>query len=273
MKNLHSRLLAGVAALGLALTGCADGTPATTAPTGASQAPETSAPAPTPEEVTLTVFAAASLTKTFTELGKTFEEAHPGVTVSFNFAGSSDLVAQIQQGAPADVFASADEKNMTKATDESLIAGDPVIFATNVLSIAVPPDNPAKIAALADLARDDVQLVICAPEVPCGAATVKVAKAAGLTLKPVSEEAKVTDVLAKVASGDADAGLVYATDVAGSEGKVLGIDFPESAGAVNKYPIGALANSANADLAKAFVELVTGDAGQQVLAAAGFGKP
>ncbi|MCW5952715.1 MAG: molybdate ABC transporter substrate-binding protein [Propionibacteriaceae bacterium] len=271
MKNLRTGLLAGIAALGLALTGCA-GTPATTPssePTGTSQAPET----PQPAEVTLTVFAAASLTKTFTELGAAFEADHPGVTVSFNFAGSSDLVAQIQQGAPADVFASADEKNMTKATDEKLIAGDPVIFATNVLSIAVPPDNPAKVAGLADLARDDVQVVICAPEVPCGAATVKVAEAAGITIKPVSEEAKVTDVLAKVASGDADAGLVYATDVAGAEGKVLGIDFPESAGAVNNYPIGALANSANADLAAEFVALVTGATGQQVLADAGFGKP
>ncbi|MGC3954756.1 MAG: molybdate ABC transporter substrate-binding protein [Propionicimonas sp.] len=269
MKNVRSRLLAGAAALGLALTGCASGAPATTAPTDPSQAPETSAP----QEVTLTVFAAASLTKTFTELGETFESAHPGVKVSFNFAGSSDLVAQIQQGAPVDVFASADEKNMTKATDDQLMAGEPVIFATNVLSIAVPPDNPAKIASLADLTKDGVKLVICAPEVPCGAATAKVAEAAGITLKPVSEEAKVTDVLAKVASGDADAGLVYTTDVAGSEGKVTGIDFPESAGAVNKYPIGALAKAPNPDLAKEFVELVTGETGQQVLVAAGFGKP
>lgn len=271
MNNLRTGLLAGVAVLGLALTGCA-GTPATTpsaAPTETSQATET----PQPTEVTLTVFAAASLTKTFTELGAAFEADHPGVTVSFNFAGSSDLVAQIQQGAPADVFASADEKNMTKATDEKLVAGEPVIFATNVLSIAVPPDNPAKVTGLADLARDDVQVVICAPEVPCGAATVKVAEAAGITIKPVSEEAKVTDVLAKVTSGDADAGLVYATDVAGAEGKVLGIDFPESAGAVNRYPIGALADSANADLAAEFVALVTGATGQQVLADAGFGKP
>ena len=267
MKHL-TPLLAGAAALSLALAGCASPTPSP-APSQTSAAPETSAPT----ETTLTVFAAASLTKTFTELGKTFEAEHPGVTVSFNFAGSSDLVAQIQQGAPADVFASADEKNMTKATDEKLIAGEPVIFATNVLSIAVPPDNPAKITGLADLAKDGVKLVICAPEVPCGAATVKVAEAAGLVLKPVSEEAKVTDVLAKVTSGDADAGLVYATDVAGAEGKVTGIDFPEAAGAVNRYPIGALANSANADLAAEFVALVTGVTGQQVLADAGFGKP
>ena len=272
MKYLRTGLLAGIAAVGLALTACAGPapSPAASAPSAdqTSQAPQTSAPT----AVTLNVFAAASLTGTFTELGKTFESEHPGVTVSFNFAGSSDLVAQIQQGAPADVFASADEKNMTKATDDKLIAGEPVIFATNVLSIAVPPDNPAKIATLADLAKDGVQLVICAPEVPCGAATVKVAEAAGITLKPVSEEANVKDVLAKVENG-ADAGLVYATDVASAKDKVLGIDFPEAAGAVNKYPIGAIANSANADLAAEFVALVTGATGQQVLANAGFGKP
>lgn len=269
MKRSLSSLLAGAAVL--ALAGCA-GSPAVSP---SVPAPETSPPAASQpaEDVTLTVFAAASLTKTFTELGAAFEADHPGVSVSFNFAGSSDLVAQIQQGAPADVFASADENNMTKATAESLIAGEPVIFASNVLAIAVPPDNPAKIATLADLAKDGVQLVICAPEVPCGAATVKVAQAAGLTFKPVSEEAKVTDVLAKVASGDADAGLVYATDVAGAEGKVTGIDFPESSSAVNKYPIGALADAADPALAAEFVALVTGDTGQQVLADAGFGKP
>ena len=273
MKHLATGLFAATAALGLALTGCAGApapSPSPTTPASSPSAPPASTPV---EEVTLTVFAAASLTKTFTALGEAFEADHPGVTVSFNFAGSSDLVARIQQGAPADVFASADEKNMVKATDESLIAGEPVISATNVLSIAVPPDNPAGVKTLADLARDDVQLVICAPEVPCGAATVKVAEAASLTFKPVSEEAKVTDVLAKVASGDADAGLVYATDVAGAEGKVLGIDFPESANAVNRYPIGALANSAHADLAAEFVALVTGEAGQKVLGDAGFGKP
>lgn len=271
MKNLRTSLLAGLAALGLALTGCA-GSPATT-PSAAEPAPSSpAAESPQPSETTLTVFAAASLTQTFTDLGATFEADHPGVKVSFNFAGSSDLVAQIQQGAPADVFASADEKNMTKATDDKLIAGEPVIFATNVLSIAVPPDNPAKITGLADLAKEGVQLVICAPEVPCGAATVKVAEAAGITLKPVSEEANVKDVLAKVENG-ADAGLVYATDVAAAKGKVLGIDFPESAGAVNRYPIGAVANAANADLAAEFVALVTGPTGQKVLAEAGFGQP
>lgn len=268
MNHLRTGLLAGFAAVGLALTGCAgtpDAPPATE-PTQTSAAPE----AP-PAETTLTVFAAASLTGTFTELGKAFEADHPGVTVSFNFAGSSDLVAQIQQGAPADVFASADERNMTKATDDQLIAGAPEIFATNVLTIAVPPDNPAQIATLADLAKDGVQLVICAPEVPCGAATVKVAEAAGITLKPVSEEANVKDVLAKVKSS-ADAGLVYATDVAADD-EVLGIDFPESAGAVNRYPIGAVADSANAELAAEFLALVTGATGQQVLAEAGFGRP
>jgi molybdate transport system substrate-binding protein len=261
VTNLRTTMASGALALGLALTGCAG----TNAPAAA--------PPPAPaQEATLTVFAAASLTATFTDLGEAFEAANPGVKVGFAFAGSSDLVAQLQQGARADVFASADQANMKKATDASLIAGTPVIFATNVLSIAVPPDNPAGIKALADLARDGVKVVLCAPQVPCGAAAAKVQQAAGITINPVSEESKVTDVLAKVASGDADAGLVYATDVKGAAGKVAGIDFPESAGAVNDYPIGAVAASKNAGLAKAFVDLVVGTLGQQVLADAGFGK-
>lgn len=256
-------VVAGVLAALLAVTACAGTDP------GAGPTPSGTAAA----EATLTVFAAASLTKTFTELGAAFEAANPGAKVSFNFAGSSDLVAQLQQGAPADVFASADQKNMAKATADSLIAGEPVVFATNVLAIAVPPDNPAGVTGLADLARSDVQVVVCAPEVPCGAATVTVEQAAGIDITPVSEEAKVTDVLAKVASGEADAGLVYATDVKGAGGDVLGIDFPESAGAVNSYPIGVVATSNHAELARAFVALVTSDEGRQVFEDAGFGEP
>jgi molybdate transport system substrate-binding protein len=220
----------------------------------------------------LTVFAAASLKKTFTDIGKRFEASHPGTTVTFNFGGSSDLVAQLQQGAPADVFASADSKNMHKATGDSLNAGAPVTFASNTLEIAVPPGNPAKIASFADLARPGVKVVVCAPEVPCGSATQKVEKSAGVTLKPVSEEQSVTDVLGKVTSGEADAGLVYVTDVKGAGGKVDGVPFPESSSAVNVYPIVALKSSTNAALAAEFVKAVTGDPGQGILAAAGFAK-
>lgn len=222
---------------------------------------------------TLTVFAAASLTSTFTELGKQFEADHDGVKVVFNFAGSSDLVAQIQQGAPADVFASADTANMDKATGDDLVEGDPVDFATNVLEIATPPDNPANVTSLQDLAKPGVKVVVCAPEVPCGAATVKVTDLAGVKLKPASEEQSVTDVLGKVTSGDADAGLVYVTDVTAAGDAVHGVEFPESDQVVNVYPIAALADSKEPDLAADFVSLVTGEQGQSVLSDAGFGAP
>ena len=221
----------------------------------------------------ITVFAAASLKKTFTTIGAEFEKAHPGATVTFNFAGSSDLVAQLQQGAPADVFASADTTNMDKATADSLTAGTPVTFASNTLAIAVPPGNPARVTSLADLARPGVTVVVCAPAVPCGSAAAKVETAAMVDIKPVSEEQSVTDVLGKVTSGEADAGLVYVTDVKGAGDKVEGIEFPESSAAVNTYPIATLKDSTNAALADAFLKSVIGEPGQGILAAAGFAKP
>ncbi len=225
------------------------------------------------DETTLTVFAASSLTDTFTELGGQFEESHDGVTVTFNFAGSSDLVAQIQQGAPADVFASADTANMDKAVADDLVSGEPVDFASNTLQIAVPPDNPAGVESLQDLATSGTKVVVCAPEVPCGAAATKVEESAGVDIQPVSEEASVTDVLNKVVTGEADAGLVYVTDVIGAGDDVHGIAFPESDAAVNVYPIAALTGGENADLAQEFLDLVTGEAGQSVLADAGFARP
>lgn len=220
---------------------------------------------------TLTVFAAASLTVTFDELRTTFMEQHPGVTFpEITYDGSATLAKQIQEGAPADVFASADEKNMDKV---ATLVTDRVDFASNTLRIAVAPGNPKHITGLADLAKDGVVTVICAPEVPCGSAAHTALDAAGVTLKPASEEQNVTAVLTKVASGDADAGLVYATDVESSGGTVEGVDFPQAAKAVNVYPIAALADSKNQAAARAFIDLVTGDAGHQILAAAGFGQP
>jgi len=217
------------------------------------------------------VFAAASLTKTFTALGKAFEAEHPGTTIVFSFAGSSDLVTQITGGAPADVFASADEANMTKLTDQDLIDGAPELFATNVLQIAVPAGNPAGVTSLEDLADPSITTVVCAPQVPCGAATERVEAAAGVTIPAVSEESSVTDVLGKVTSGQADAGLVYVTDVVGSSGAVEGVDFPESADAVNTYPIGLVADASNTEVAQAFIDYVLSAEGQEVLADAGFG--
>lgn len=239
--------------------------------------PAASLPSSTPSSAdvtgTVTVFAAASLTKTFTELGRRFEAAHPGTTVTFSFAGSSDLVSQLAAGAPADVFASADEANMAKAVDAQVVSGSPVDFATNVLAIAVPRGNPAHITGFADLASPGVKTVVCAPQVPCGAATAKVEASAGVTLTPVSQESSVTDVLGKVTSGEADAGIVYATDVKGAGSAVGSVPFPEAAKTVNVYPITAVAHAPNAPGAKAFVAFVTGPEGRRVLSAAGFGAP
>lgn len=262
MKRIIGTLAAGLLLMTLAACGGSSDSE------GASDEPSKA-----PEKTTLTVFAAASLKGTFTEIGKKFEAANDGVTVTFNFAGSSDLVAQIQQGAPADVFASADTKNMDKATGDDLVEGAPVDFATNTLEIATPPDNPADVDSIDDLADGDVKVVLCAVEVPCGAAAAGVEKAAGVDIKPVSEEQSVTDVLGKIISGEADAGLVYVTDVKAAGDKVLGIEFPESADVVNTYPIAALSGSKNADVAKAFAAFVAGPEGQAVLAAAGFTKP
>jgi molybdate transport system substrate-binding protein len=249
--------IVGAVAVVLLLAGCGS------SPDGATGSKET----------TLTVYAASSLTSTFTELGRQFEASHDGVEVSFGFGGSSDLVAQIEQGAPADVFASADTANMDKAVAAEAVEGDPVDFASNTLEIAVPPDNPAGVKSLQDLAKPATKVVLCAPEVPCGAATERVEKASEVDIKPVSEEQAVTDVLTKVQSGEADAGLVYVTDIKAAGDKVQGVTFPESSAAVNTYPIAPLRDSENADLAKEFVDLVTGSDGQSVLADAGFAKP
>jgi molybdate transport system substrate-binding protein len=275
MTILARRALPALALAGLLLTTAACGSGSSTddeSPQGGGSSSTSSAPVDDLSG-TVTVFAAASLKKTFTQIGTEFEKAHPGVKVTFNFAGSSDLVAQLQQGAPADVFASADTKNMDKATGDSLTAAAPVNFASNTLEIAVPPGNPAKIASLADLARPGVKVVLCAPAVPCGSAAAKVEAAGKVDIKPVSEEQSVTDVLGKVTSKEADAGLVYVTDVKGAGDKVEGIEFPESSSAVNTYPIATLKDSKNAAAAKAFLEAVTGDLGQGILAAAGFAKP
>ncbi|GAA4809250.1 molybdate ABC transporter substrate-binding protein [Nocardioides caeni] len=220
----------------------------------------------------LTVFAAASLTSTFEQLEAQFENDHPDADVQLSFGGSSDLVAQIADGAAADVFASADTKNMDQFLDADLADGEPTEFATNTLVIAVPPGNPAGITGLADLGKEDLDIVVCAPEVPCGNAAVQVADAAGVRLAPDSEEQSVTDVLGKIESGEADAGLVYVTDVEAADGAVEGVEFPEAVDVVNHYPIVVVAGSDETDLARAWIDLVLGD-GQAVLGRAGFGPP
>jgi len=260
---------AALVAAALLLAGCGGSAGSSSPSSAASSSPSSSAAAP----VTLTVFAAASLKSTFTALGKRFEASHPGTTVEFSFAGSSDLVSQLVAGAPADVFASADEANMAKVDRQQLLDGRPVDFATNVLEIATPRGNPARVASFADLARPGLAVVVCAPQVPCGAAAAEVEAASGVALEPVSEESSVTDVLGKVTSGEADAGLVYATDVRTAGDAVTGVPFPESAGAVNTYPIAALSGSAHRAAAEAFRDLVASADGRATLAAAGFGAP
>ena len=220
----------------------------------------------------LVVFAASSLSDTYTSLGKTFEASHPGVTVKFSFDGSSALVDQLKQGAPADVFASADRPNMTKATTGNLMSGTPSLYATNTLTIIVPKGNPAGITGL-DSSLDGKKLVLCADGVPCGSATTKLAKLLGVTLRPVSDETKVTDVRAKVESGQADAGVVYVTDAKASGSKVDTIAIKNADQVKNEYLLGVVATSKNADLASQFVALVTGSEGQKALSAAGFALP
>jgi molybdate transport system substrate-binding protein len=220
---------------------------------------------------TLTVFAAASLKGSFTKIAERFEGENPGTTVTLSFAGSADLAAQVSQGAPADVFASADAGTMEKVQEAGLVDGEPRVLATNTLAIAVPAGNPAGISSFADLGRTGIKLVACAEQVPCGAAAAKVAGSTGTVLSPVSEENSVTDVLGKVISGEADAGLVYVTDVRSAGSRVVSVPFPEAAAAVNPYPAAVLAGSGNKAAAAKFLEFAAGPEGQEVLAAAGFG--
>ncbi len=222
---------------------------------------------------TVTVYAAASLKKSFDAIAAEFQQAHPESKVQLSYDGSSTLVAQLTGGAPADVFASADEKSMKKVTEAKLASGDPTLLASNTLQIAVAPGNPKKIAGLEDLAKSGVVTVLCASEVPCGSAAHVALDAARVTVRPASEEQNVSAVLTKVATGEADGGLVYRTDVSGSAGRVEGVDFPESSKAVNRYSIVALKAATNAAGAKAFVDLVTGPEGQKVLARFGFARP
>lgn len=222
---------------------------------------------------TVTVFAAASLKESFTALGKEFEEQHPGTKVTFSFGGSDSLAASITGGAPADVFASASPKTMKIVTDAGDASGTPATFVRNQLEIATLPGNPDGISSLKDLTGSGLKVVLCDKEVPCGAAAQKALDAAGLDLTPVSYEQDVKSALTKVQLKEADAAVVYKTDVHAAGDKVEGVDFPESANAINDYPIVQLKDAQNTGAAKAFIALVQSPAGQKVLTGAGFLKP
>ncbi len=224
---------------------------------------------PGAEERELTVFAAASLSEVFVDIAEDFEAEHDGVVVKFSFAGSADLVSQLESGAPGDVFASANETQMDRAVELDVVTGEGVLFASNTLTLVTPADNPAGIASLSEAATSS--LVICAPQVPCGAATQEMVDAAGIELQPVSEENSVTDVLGKVISGQADAGLVYVTDAIRAGSDVTAIDIPEADFVVNLYPIAAV--DADDQLAQDFVDFVMSEGSQEKLRATGFGSP
>ncbi|MFG2319007.1 molybdate ABC transporter substrate-binding protein [Streptomyces tendae] len=257
---------AGAAAL-LALSACSSssGSDADSAGTSSSSVPKLSGQ--------VTVFAAASLKESFTALGETFEKQHPGTEVTFNFAGSDTLAASITGGAPADVFASASPKTMATVTDAGAAAGTPATFVRNQLEIATPPGNPDHVSSLKDLTASGLKVVLCDKTVPCGAAAQKALDAGGLELTPVSYEQDVKAALTKVELKEADAAVVYRTDVKAAGDKVTGVDFPESAKAVNDYPITLLKDAPNTDAAQAFVELVKSAEGQRVLTGAGFRTP
>jgi molybdate transport system substrate-binding protein len=240
------------------------------------------APGPSAAEVggPLTVFAAASLTDVFTDLGERFEADRPGLDVQFNFAGSSALATQITQGAPADVFASADEAQMARVTDAGL-AGEAELFASNRLVLAFPRDNPAGleqpeaagIPSIADLVDRDITLAVCAPEVPCGASAAEVLDRAGLGDVPDTYEDDVRAVLTKVQLGEVDAGLVYRTDVLSAGDQVGARAFREAEAARNRYPVAVLDDAPNPEAAQAFVDLLLSDEGRRVLTEAGFLEP
>ncbi|GHH26989.1 molybdate ABC transporter substrate-binding protein [Streptomyces rubradiris] len=264
------RLAGAGAAAALALSACSSSSDSSdssgeSGSTGASASPKLSG--------TVTVFAAASLKEGFTTLGEEFEHRHPGTKVSFSFGGSDTLAASITGGAPADVFAAASAKTMKTVTDAGAASGTPVTFVRNQLEIATRPGNPAKVSSLKDLTKSGLKVVLCDKTVPCGSAARKALDAAKVKLTPVSYEQDVKSALNKVELDEADAAVVYKTDVKAAKGKVQGVEFPESAGAVNDYPITVLKNGRNAEAAQAFIALVRSADGQKVLGEAGFLKP
>ena len=265
---------AAIAAVSLlsALSLAACGGSASNSSTGAASGAASPGASAGAEKATgkVTVLAAASLQGAFEEIEKTVEKDNPGLDITFDFQGSQDLVASLAGGNSADVLATANNSTMKDAADQKLV-GDQTEFATNVLTLIVPKGNLKNVTGL-DSSLDGANLVICAPEVPCGEATKKLTTALGVTLNPVSEEQKVTDVRGKVESGEADAGIVYTTDAAAAKDKVDKIDIPDG-GVVNHYPIAQTASPENAAGAKVFIDAVTGKTGQEVLAKYGFGAP
>ncbi|KPI23476.1 molybdenum ABC transporter, periplasmic molybdate-binding protein [Actinobacteria bacterium OK074] len=258
----------GGAAVLLALSGCSSSDDSSSTANSSS-----SASASAKISGAVTVFAAASLQESFTTLKSEFEKEYPGTKVTFSFGGSDTLAASITSGAPADVFAAASTTTMQTVTDKKDAVGTPSVFVRNQLEIATLPGNPDKVSSLKDLTSSKLKVVLCAKTVPCGAAAQKALTASKLKLTPVSYESDVKSALTKVELKEADAAVVYKTDVHAAGDKVDGVDFPESADAINEYPIALLKDAPNPAAAKAFIALVKSAEGQKVLTAAGFLKP
>ncbi len=268
MSRKPIALVGAVAALALtAACGSSGSSSGASSAAASSSSSSSSAPA---LSGSITVFAASSLTGTFTTLGTQFEAAHPGTTVKFSFGASSTLATQITQGAPADVFASASPKNIEQVITAGEIASS-TTFAKNTAEIAVAPDEASTVTSLADLTK--VKVALCQPQVPCGALAQTVLKNAGVTVKPVTEGLDVKSTLAYVTDGQADAAIVYVTDVKAAGSKVVGVVIPAADNASTSYPIGVVTASKNIALATAFEQYVESSAGQSVLAAAGFSAP
>lgn len=225
------------------------------------------------QAATVSVLAAASLTEAFRTIGKAFEAAHPGTTVEFNFAGSSTLARQIVEGAPADVFASADDENMKKVVDAGDVAGTPQRFVRNRLAIVVPRGNPKHVKSLADLARPGLIISLAAPGVPVGRYAAEAFAKASTPVPDASREADVKAVVTRVSMGEADAGVVYVTDVAAGGDKVEAVPIPEAQNVLASYLIAVLKGAPNPPGARDFVAYVLSPSGQRVLAATGFLPP
>jgi molybdate transport system substrate-binding protein len=258
MRTFPTRLAAALAVAALLLAGCGGGDDDSGGGSGAAAPAE------------IKVFAAASLTAAFTKLGEQYTAANNGTRVSLNLAGSQALATQIQQSAPADVFASADIPNMDKVKD---LVGTPQNFASNQLQIVVEKGNPRHIEGLDDLASGDVKVVLAAPDVPAGKYAAEVLGKAGVTVQPVSQEDNVKAVVTKVSLGEADAGIVYVTDVTAGGDKVEGVEIPEDQNVLATYPIATVKASRSPDQAQAFMDLVLSSEGQQVLKEYGFLPP
>ena len=236
----------------------------------AAAQPVAAAPRPSGE---ITVFAASSLTESFDAIAKQFEKKYPDVTVKFNYDASSNLATQINQGAPADVFASADQDNLQKTIDAGTVTPPPVVFAKNRLEIAVEKGNPKKIKSLADLQKSGLVVVLCADQVPCGKYAAQSLAMAGVTINPSSKEENAKATLSKVSIGEADASIVYVTDVKASKGTTSGVKIADKQNVIATYPMGVVKESQNATAAKAWVQYVTSKDGQKTLRKFGFLPP